>query len=178
MIIFSQNKLFPDGTAALPSIAFSNDTATGFSFLGTGDVGLSINGVTAFEFETSGLRLSSDDALQWGSSGVASPDLALRRDAANTLAQRNGTNAQESRIYNTDNGANDEFASLGWINTSNVFSIEPEKTGSGTLRGLNLCAAAGSLGFYGTTPTAQQTGVAVSAAGIHAALVTLGLITA
>ncbi len=36
----------------------------------------------------------------------------------------------------------------------------------------------GSLGFYGTTPIAQQTGVAVSAAGIHAALVNLGLITA
>jgi len=35
-----------------------------------------------------------------------------------------------------------------------------------------------TLGFYGATPTAQLTGVAVSAAGIHAALVTLGLITA
>lgn len=34
------------------------------------------------------------------------------------------------------------------------------------------------LGFYGTTPVAQQTGVAVSSAGIHAALVSLGLITA
>lgn len=34
------------------------------------------------------------------------------------------------------------------------------------------------LGFYGTGPVAQQTGVAVSAAGIHAALVNLGLITA
>ncbi len=34
-----------------------------------------------------------------------------------------------------------------------------------------------TVGFYGTTPTAQQTGVAVSAAAIHAALVTLGLIT-
>jgi hypothetical protein len=38
--------------------------------------------------------------------------------------------------------------------------------------------AAREIGFYSTTPTAQQTGVAVSAAAIHAALVTLGLITA
>lgn len=37
---------------------------------------------------------------------------------------------------------------------------------------------AGGIGFYGATPVAQQTGVAVSAAGIHAALVSLGLITA
>jgi len=34
------------------------------------------------------------------------------------------------------------------------------------------------LSFYNTAPIAQQTGVAVSAAGIHAALVSLGLITA
>jgi hypothetical protein len=38
--------------------------------------------------------------------------------------------------------------------------------------------AAGLIGFYGITPVAQQTGVAVTAAGIHAALVALGLITA
>lgn len=43
---------------------------------------------------------------------------------------------------------------------------------------LTICAAAGRVGFYGTTPTAQLTGVAVTAGGIHAALVTLGLITA
>lgn len=36
---------------------------------------------------------------------------------------------------------------------------------------------AANLGFYGTAPIAQQLGVAVTAAGIHAALVALGLIT-
>lgn len=35
-----------------------------------------------------------------------------------------------------------------------------------------------NLGFYGAAPVAQQTGVAVNAAAIHAALVNLGLITA
>ena len=35
-----------------------------------------------------------------------------------------------------------------------------------------------NVGFYGATPVAQQTGVAVNAAAIHAALVNLGLITA
>lgn len=38
--------------------------------------------------------------------------------------------------------------------------------------------ASASVGFYGTTPIALQTGVAVTAGGIHAALVALGLITA
>ena len=35
-----------------------------------------------------------------------------------------------------------------------------------------------TLGFYGTAPIARQTGVAVTAAGVHGALVALGLITA
>lgn len=39
-------------------------------------------------------------------------------------------------------------------------------------------AAAPAVGFYGTAAIVQQTGVAVTAAGIHAALVNLGLITA
>ncbi len=39
-------------------------------------------------------------------------------------------------------------------------------------------SASETLGFYGITGVALQTGVAVSAAGVHAALVALGLITA
>ena len=35
-----------------------------------------------------------------------------------------------------------------------------------------------TVGFYGATGVAKQTGVAVSAAGVHAALVALGLIAA
>lgn len=34
------------------------------------------------------------------------------------------------------------------------------------------------VGFYGSTGVAKQTGVAVSAAAVHAALVALGLISA
>lgn len=39
-------------------------------------------------------------------------------------------------------------------------------------------ASTQKLGFFGATPVVQQAGVAVTAGGIHAALVTLGLITA
>ena len=49
------------------------------------------------------------------------------------------------------------------IKVNNVTLIEGTTTG---------------LGFFNATPVAQPTGVAVSAAGIHAALVSLGLITA
>lgn len=43
---------------------------------------------------------------------------------------------------------------------------------------VNVGASTNLLGFYGSTSTAKQTGVAVTAAGIHAALVNLGLIAA
>ncbi|KKL24717.1 hypothetical protein LCGC14_2412570, partial [marine sediment metagenome] len=43
---------------------------------------------------------------------------------------------------------------------------------------INDLSVAGDVGFYGTTAVAQQTGVTVDAAGVHAALVNLGLITA
>lgn len=45
-------------------------------------------------------------------------------------------------------------------------------------KAIQVAAADGTLGFYGVTPIALQTGVAVSSAGIHAALVALNLITA
>ena len=44
--------------------------------------------------------------------------------------------------------------------------------------GVKVGATGDKLGFYGTAPISLQTGVAVSSAGIHAALVALGLITA
>ncbi len=45
------------------------------------------------------------------------------------------------------------------------------------ISGMNL-RVVNDVGFYNTAPVAQQTGVAVTAAAIHAALVSLGLITA
>lgn len=52
-------------------------------------------------------------------------------------------------------------------------------TGDGSLAVAKDFAHRGAnLGFYNTAPIAKQTGVAVSAAGIHAALVALGLISA
>ncbi len=49
--------------------------------------------------------------------------------------------------------------------------------GLGCIRGRNI-GGARAVGFYTTTPIIQQTGVAVSAAAIHAACVALGLFTA
>ena len=51
---------------------------------------------------------------------------------------------------------------LAWDTSRRALQIQP--------------TAGGTLGFYGSAPVAKQTGVAVTAAGIHAALTSLGLI--
>jgi len=65
-------------------------------------------------------------------------DTVLVRDAANTLAQRNSTNAQAFRVYNTyTSGTNYELGKLEW--SSNVFRIGTEKgSGGGTARSLEF----------------------------------------
>jgi hypothetical protein len=67
-----------------------------------------------------------------------SSDTRLFRDAANTLAQRNGTNAQTSRVYNTYTSATSyERAKLEW--SSNVLRIGTEKgSAGGTARDMEL----------------------------------------
>jgi hypothetical protein len=105
-----------------------------------------IQGTTSlFNLHSSGgnagasLRLNSGISLAWNTGMATSgADLILARDAANTLAQRNGTNAQTSRVYNTyTSDTNYERAKLEW--SSNVFRIGTEKgSGGGTARALEF----------------------------------------
>jgi hypothetical protein len=64
--------------------------------------------------------------------------LSVTCDAADTLAQRRGTNAQTFRVYNTyTSGTNYELGKLEWA--SNVFRIGTEKgSGGGTARALEF----------------------------------------
>lgn len=92
----------------------------------------------------------------------ANQDVVLNRDAANTLAQRNGTNAQTYRVYNTyTSSTNYELGKLEW--SSNVFRIGTEKgSGGGTARNLELqtdgitratITSAGLVGIGTTSPS-------------------------
>lgn len=83
-------------------------------------------------------------ARAWSSTGVSSgtADVFLYRDAANTLALRNSTNAQTLRAYNTyTDSSNGEWLSVDWSTSSNVASILTLKNGTGTQRALNLGAS-------------------------------------
>ena len=80
-----------------------------------------------------GVNLGSDDTIGWASTTGASGSaltVGLWRDANNILAQRNSTNAQTFRLYETDSGANDEYLELTAASGTNL--IRPQATGTGT----------------------------------------------
>lgn len=96
---------------------------------------------------------STDNAYDIGASGANRPrnaylagsvelggDAVLLRDAANTLALRNGTNPQAFRAYNTfTDTSNYERGGLRW--SSNILELFTEAAGTGTARGIAVLSA-------------------------------------
>lgn len=66
--------------------------------------------------------------------GVAS-DVFISRDAANTLAQRNGTAAQAFNLYNTyTDASNYERGVFDWTSAANTLTIGTKALGTGVVR--------------------------------------------
>lgn len=116
--------------------------------------GVNNNQFGSVVMRTSGIGVGATSSFFWtsGANRADEPaDLFLNRDASNILAQRNGVNAQTSRIYNTyTDASNYERAKIGW--NTNVLEIGTENAGTGTLRNINLIG--GNVGI-GITPTAK-----------------------
>lgn len=109
------------------------------------------------------IKLGSTCRIEWSTGNAinTNADLALHRDAANILAQRNGTNAQAYRLYNTYTSAtNFERLNFRWASNEAILDVEAG-SGGGTLRGLKIGSASNSmLGFYGATAVTQPAAVA------------------
>jgi hypothetical protein len=71
-------------------------------------------------------------------------DAILTRDAANIIAQRNGTNGQEFRVYGTsaNSNADNEFLSLKFANSR--FEIGALRNGTGNARNIAFITGNGS----------------------------------
>lgn len=96
------------------------------------------------------IRMASGVELGWtaGTSAFAPRDLSLWRDAANTLAQRNGVNPQTYNIYNTYTSATDfERAHMGWNDTNDTFVIGTEAGSSGGTTRPVLFSSSSTSGF-------------------------------
>jgi hypothetical protein len=124
----------PDGDLTTPGFVFAGSTATGFyRDAGGGRIRVAVGGNYALNFANGQIGLPSDTAaIQLG----ASADTILTRDAANTLAQRNGTNAQSFKVYNTyTDASNYERFAINAQSGADV-RLQTEKAGTGTVRSI------------------------------------------
>jgi hypothetical protein len=82
-----------------------------------------------------GPRFGAFASIAWSAGAPQSAsDTILLRDAANTLALRNGAAAQTFRVYNTFPGTgNNEYAEIAWV--GNFLLIRPAASGTATVRG-------------------------------------------
>jgi len=124
----------PLGAAATESIRFASNT--GIYSAGEGFVNLNASGMMQWNGAAGQLWLAVNSATTQLALG-SSADVRIFRDAANTLAQRNSTNAQTFRVYNTfTDASNYERGKFAW--ESNVLRIGTEKAGTGSARALEL----------------------------------------
>lgn len=103
----------------------------------------SSNTSAGFQFENNATVLgtfSSTTGLGIGGGG----DLFLVRDAADTLAQRRGTNAQAFRLYNTfTDASNYERGFMRW--SGGVLEVGTENAGTGSARLLRLMGSGNGI---------------------------------
>ena len=148
-----------EGTTAVPSIADMDETNSGINFRFPGYFTFNGAGIPAIDVGTKGsekfIRFISDGSLQWNSSAVTAVsvgDLMLWRDAAGILAQRNSTNAQSFRVYDTYTDAiNYERAVFGFTDTANVLTIGTQNSGSGLAQNIDVVIGGVRKLDYGIT---------------------------
>jgi len=174
------------GTAALPSYSMSGEPNTGFYRSQAAVFDLSMQGVQSFRWGSTGfylpvstafLGLSSGGALTWSSNvaGTDANDLFIYRAAPNISIQRNGINAQFSRLSNTyTDASNGEWLEIGW--NANVASILPKANGTGVVRALVLVN--GPVTNVGTTYTVLASDTYLIANAAATQTLTLGTATA
>lgn len=171
-VTFAGQALGPIGSVSSPTFSNTGSTNTGMYFTSSGNrIAWATSGSRRLQLVNENIQMESNTNLNWAS------DVSLNRDAADVLAQRRTTNVQIDRLYGTFTDSSN-YERLARTTAAGDYLISPEAAGTGTLRGLQVVASGGRLGFYGSTAVALQTGVAVSAAGVHGALVNLNLITA
>ena len=158
------------GASAIERIVFSKDGT--FSYLSISNILLNNTGGANYGWtgntralNATGVSLLSTDALQWtDSTTFGSVDLVLRRQAADTLAQRRGTNKQRSEVFGTFTDASNFRRFYIDSTTAGAFTIGVEGLGNGasgnTLTVANALTVSGDL-----TATGNISAAAITASG-------------
>jgi hypothetical protein len=139
--------LAPNGTEAAPSYSFAANPGGGFFNPGGGSIGVTTAGTVThlFNYGFNGeLKSGSAGVIAWTAvpSPIAASDVVLARDGPGILAQRNGANPQDFRLYETYTNALN-FSRLTFTTAGGVNQIRCEAAGTGTVKQLILNATAG-----------------------------------
>lgn len=158
------NIIAPQGAVATPSIVFTGATTTGFSYISASTSTVySQAGGGVVSFATDRFKLRSNALLAWTSTTdpTGTSDTILTRDAANVLAMKNSTTAQEFRVYGTTTGS--KYLSLTHNGTDAILSSSSGRlslTGTAT----NDSAATGTIGEFVTSTVASGSAVSLTTA--------------
>jgi hypothetical protein len=111
-----------------------------FKTIQFGSTAFGSNGVAAIR-DGEGVVVRGSTGFAWENNtnnpATGTIDLRLVRDAANTLAQRNGTNAQAFRLYNTyTDASNYERGTFGYV--TNRLTIGHQNAGTGADRSIDF----------------------------------------
>ena len=149
---------FAAGSSVQPSIMIAGGGGnSGFGSTNGFDYSYIRAGAAFAFFGFERFDVSSNTALNWSSTGAAggTPDLTLRRDAANTLAQRNGVNAQALRVYRTfTDTSNFIYGASGYgaiFGDTSVFDVGTRGLGTGAAGSpLRICTVGNNLIYLNT----------------------------
>lgn len=155
-----------DGAVGAPSYAFTSEPALGSYRFGSGRVGWSgtYSGASAAlvldlrGFPT--VSLPTVGMFGWSSTTDAggAVDLSLARDAANTLALRNGTSAQAFRTYGYISGSRFTYEAIQAVTTAVTLSGATSGTGNVIPAGATVVDIATSTTTTITGATGYQVG--------------------
>lgn len=160
---FTGQSKFADGTAAAPSITFASDTDTGRYSDGANSFIESLGGVARVRQTTASINLANTHLFGWTSGAVDGTglDTVLLRDAANTLALRNGAAQQFFRIGQASHYLTiSKDAGLNYADIS-TFSTAPLGFGTDNTRRWAL-SASGHLEALGDYKIATGAGTAAA----------------
>lgn len=124
-----------------------------------------------------GGTVKAPDVATGGAGNVAGTDLKVRGGVGTGTGTPGKVLLQAAPVASSGDNAQTAVTQVT-IESLLVTLADGVNIGIAAGTGSKIGGASSKIGFFNATPVAQPTGVAVDAAGIHAALVTLGLIAA
>jgi hypothetical protein len=139
--------------------------SVGIKIAGNSQLSLYSGSVENIRYYTDQTWVRSNHSIVWSSSfNGATVVCSLLSEATNTLAQRNGTNAQTFRVYNTYTDASN-YERLGITWASNVCTIGLAQAGTGLVRSLVIAGANATSGAGGNVTITAGNGSGAGAGG-------------